>query len=71
MARLTARTRSKLPSRDFALPGRRYPIPDRAHAIAAKQRATQMYRKGKLSASQRATIDRKANRVLRREHRRR
>lgn len=32
MAKLTAKTRNAIPSGDFALPGRRYPIEDRAHA---------------------------------------
>ena len=57
--------RSKLPLQDFGLPGKRaYPMPDKAHAIDAKARATQMVKKGKLSAGQRAEIDAKANRKL-------
>jgi hypothetical protein len=48
----------------FALPGGRYPIEDRAHAANAKARATQMLDAGKLSASQAATIRRKANAKL-------
>lgn len=39
--RLTAAERHALPGRDFALPGGRYPIPDRGHAIAAKGRVTE------------------------------
>lgn len=35
MAKLTAATRSKIPTGSFALPGRRYPIEDRNHARAA------------------------------------
>lgn len=35
MARLTTKARKALPSKDFALPGRRYPIQDRGHAKAA------------------------------------
>lgn len=37
MARLTAKARKSLQSKDFAGPGRSFPIPDRAHARAALQ----------------------------------
>ncbi|WP_315731626.1 MULTISPECIES: hypothetical protein [unclassified Bradyrhizobium] len=37
MARLTADDRKKLPAKDFAGPGRSFPIPDKAHARAALQ----------------------------------
>lgn len=41
MARLRARTRNKLRSSSFALPGKRaYPIHDRAHAANALSRAS-------------------------------
>lgn len=30
--KLSSRERKRLPSNDFALPGRRYPIEDKAHA---------------------------------------
>ena len=36
MAKLTAEARRKLPAKDFAGPGRSYPIPDKAHARAAE-----------------------------------
>lgn len=65
MAKLTSKERNKLPKSDFGLPGREaYPMPDKAHAVNAKARATQMENKGKLSASSRAKIDAKANRIL-------
>ena len=48
-ARLTAAQRRALPGDDFALPGRRYPINDRGHAMAARARASQQYRAGNLS----------------------
>jgi hypothetical protein len=35
MAKLNATTRNSLPSGDFALPGRRYPVEDKGHAMAA------------------------------------
>ena len=70
MAKLSAKSRSKLPTSDFGLPGeRKYPMPDKNHAAAAKSRATQMENKGKLSASSKAKIDKRANRVLDKDHR--
>lgn len=38
---LTAKARKKLKKSTFALPGRRYPIPDKAHARAALSRVSQ------------------------------
>ncbi len=65
MAKLTSKSRGKLPKSDFGLPGeKKYPMPDKAHAANAKARATQMENKGKLSASSKAKIDAKANRIL-------
>lgn len=64
MAKLTAKARKKLPSKDFAGPDRSYPVPDKSHAANAKARATQMEAKGKLSPSAKKKIDAKANRVL-------
>lgn len=65
MSKLTSKQRNKLPKNDFGLPGREaYPMPDKAHAANAKARATQMENKGKLSASSKAKIDAKANRIL-------
>lgn len=37
MARLTSKERKKLPAKDFAGPGRSFPMPDKAHARAALQ----------------------------------
>ena len=68
MARLTTRRRKSLKKSQFGLPGsRKYPMPDRRHAANAKSRATQMYRKGKLSKSAKDRIHAKANRILRRK----
>jgi hypothetical protein len=61
---LTAKQRAALPSKDFALPGRKYPIEDSRHAANAKARATQQFKEGKLSAADRATVDRRADAVL-------
>jgi hypothetical protein len=41
VAKLSYRARKKLPDRDFALPGRRFPIKDRAHAKNALARVSQ------------------------------
>ncbi len=65
MAKLTTKQRNKLPKSDYGLPGeKKYPMPDKAHAANAKARATQMEKKGKLSATSKEKIDAKANRVL-------
>ena len=63
--KLNARDRQKLRVSQFGLPGqRKYPMPDRSHAANAKARASQQEHAGRLSPSQKAEIDRKANRVL-------
>jgi hypothetical protein len=64
MATLTSKGRDKLPKKDFAGPGKSYPVEDRAHAANAKARATQENNAGKLSDSAKAKIDAKANKVL-------
>ena len=64
MAKLTTKKRNKLPASDFAGKDRSYPVNDKSHAANAKARATQMYNKGKLSASAKSKIDAKANKVL-------
>ena len=64
MATLTTKKRKSLPKSDFAGPDRSYPVNDRAHAANAKARATQMENAGKLTASGKAKIDAKANKVL-------
>jgi len=65
MSKLKAARRNSLPKSEFGLPGsRKYPMPDRSHAANAKARATQMVKRGKLSASSAAKIRAKANRVL-------
>jgi hypothetical protein len=64
MSKLTTTTRKSLPKKEFALPGGKYPVEDKAHAANAKARATQQYNAGKLSAADREKIDRKAAAVL-------
>jgi hypothetical protein len=67
MTKLTTAERKKLPASDFALPGRRYPVEDKAHARDAKARASQQHHKGHLSAAEEARVDRKADAVLRKK----
>lgn len=64
MATLTTKQRKSLPAKDFAGPGRSYPIEDRAHAANAKARATQAVKAGRMSKSTEAKIDAKANKKL-------
>lgn len=65
MSKLSSHSRNALADRAFGLPGqRKYPMPDKSHAANAKARATQMVKRGKLSASSKAKIDAKANRIL-------
>lgn len=64
MAKLTAAKRRRVPTRDFAGPGRTYPVEDRGHAIAAKGRAKTAEKKGRISSRVYKQIVRKANRKL-------
>jgi hypothetical protein len=64
MPSLTTKTRKSLPKKEFALPGGKYPVEDKAHAANAKARASQQYNAGKLSAADRAKVDSKADAVL-------
>lgn len=52
--KLTSKARNALPTKTFALPGRRYPINDPNHARNALARASQF-----ASPAQKATIRRK------------
>jgi len=56
MAKLTTRQRKKLPKKDFALSGGRYPIPDKNHARSALSRVSQHG-----TASEKATVRRKVH----------
>ena len=65
MAKLDTAERKEIPSREFGLPGKRkYPMQDKEHQVLAKSYATQMVKRGKLSASSAAKIRAKANRLL-------
>ena len=64
MPELTTKTRNSLASSVFALPGRRFPINDRAHASNALARATQGLKAGTLSSAEASKVRRKANAKL-------
>ncbi len=64
MSKLNAARRKSLPTSKFAGPDRSYPVPDRSHAANAKARASQAVSAGRMSSSEKARIDAKANRVL-------
>ena len=63
MSDLSTKKRNSLPRSDFGLPEeRKYPMPDKPHARNAKSRASE--EDGRISKSQKAKIDRKADRIL-------
>lgn len=68
MAKLTTAERKEMPKSEFALPGGRYPVNDRGHAIAAKGRATQQLKRGNLTIAEAQKIRSKANRMLGHTH---
>lgn len=53
-----------LPASAFAGPNRSYPTNTRGRAVAAKGRATQAVKAGRMSPAMAAKIDTKANRAL-------
>lgn len=67
-AELSAEERDKLSDDDFALPGRKYPVHDKAHAANAKARATQMLKAGHITQAEHDTVHAKANKVLGEKH---
>lgn len=64
MAKLSTKARKKLPAKDFAGPGRSFPIPDKAHAIAAERLAPYSERKGNISKQQEMAVLAKARAFL-------
>ena len=66
MAKLSeAKRGSSMSDSKFGLPDEhKYPMPDKSHAQNAKARASQQEKKGNLSSSDKAKIDRKADKVL-------
>ena len=65
MAKLTTKKKNAEPAKEFGLPEqRKYPMPDASHARNAKARASQMEKRGRLSAAEKKRIDAKADRIL-------
>jgi hypothetical protein len=65
MATLTEKKRDNLKDSTFGLPEEhKYPMPDKSHARNAKARASQQEKKGNLTGSEKAKIDRKADKIL-------
>jgi hypothetical protein len=64
MAKLTTKARKALPAKDFAGPGRSYPVENKAHAANAKSRASAAVNSGRMSKSEEKRIDARANREL-------
>jgi hypothetical protein len=59
MAKLTTAGRKKIPTNEFALPGRRYPVEDEAHARNALSRVSQDG-----TAAEKATVRGKVHRLF-------
>jgi hypothetical protein len=64
MSKLTSKGRDSLSNKDFAGPGRSYPVEDKAHARNAKARAAQAVKAGRMSQAEEAKIDAKADKKL-------
>jgi hypothetical protein len=65
MAELSEKKRDSLPKSKFGLPDeKKYPMPDKSHARNAKARAAQQVKQGTITKSEKAKIDRKADRML-------
>ena len=64
MAKLTAKARSKIPSSQFAGPGRSFPIEDKAHAVAAERMVGRAVNSGSITLDQAARIRAKAKAKL-------
>jgi hypothetical protein len=60
MADLSTKTRKKLPRKDFALSGRRFPIEDKAHAVAAERLVGRAEKAGSISPAQAEEVKSKA-----------
>ena len=65
MANMTEKKRDSLKESQFGLPEeRKYPMPDKSHARNAKARASQELHAGNLTKTEKAKIDRKADKIL-------
>ncbi len=64
MATLSTKERKNLPAKDFAGPGRSFPIPDKSHAEDAIRMASRSYNAGNISKHTKHTIVAKAQKAL-------
>ena len=75
MAKLTAKQRAAVPSREFGLPEKarsahakkesgNYPMPDQGHAISAKRLSRKQRKAGNLTEDEFDRINRKADSIL-------
>ena len=64
MAKLSTPARKAIPKKDFAGPGKSYPVENRKHAKAAIMDAGVAEKSGRMSKSEEKRIDRKADAVL-------
>jgi hypothetical protein len=68
MAKLDAKERNAIPSKDFGLPAqRKFPEENASHAANAKSRAAQMLKRGSISQAEYNKICAKADKVLGKE----
>lgn len=65
MAKLSSKARKVLPKKDFAGPGRSWPVEDKDHAEAALEDIPGAERKGDLTLKQAAKIRAKALKEMR------
>jgi hypothetical protein len=64
MAVLSTHARNKLPTSDFAGPGRSFPIPDKSHAVAAERLVGRAEAHGSITPSEADHIKAAAHRKL-------
>lgn len=65
LADLSTNKRNALADQAFGLPDKRaYPMPDASHARNAKARAAEEFNRGRITAAEKARIERKADEIL-------
>jgi hypothetical protein len=65
MAVLTTKARKKLPSKDFALPGKKaFPLEDKSHAVAAERLVGRAEKAGSITPAQADEVKEKAAKKL-------
>lgn len=64
MAKLTAKDRKKMPKKEFAGPGKSFPVNDKNHARMAISGATRSQRAGNISPDEAKKIKARARKIL-------